>query len=98
MYSRDEQFVRSLECYFCVYFPRCFATREINTQMNPLVSAETVRHLGTYIILSLPLSLSLSLSIYLYIYIYIYIYICLALTSLENIPRMSIQYGPRGTQ
>ena len=43
-YSCDKLFLRSLEC-FCVYFPHCFATREINTvKNNPLVSAETVRH------------------------------------------------------
>ena len=30
----DELFLRSLECYFCVYFPRCFATREINTKIT----------------------------------------------------------------
>ena len=34
MYCRDELFLRSLECYFCVYFPRCFATREINTKIT----------------------------------------------------------------
>ena len=33
-HSRDELFLRSLECYFCVYFPRCFATREINTKIT----------------------------------------------------------------
>ena len=27
MYSRHEPFLRSLECYFGIYFPRCFATR-----------------------------------------------------------------------
>ena len=34
MYSRDEPFLRSLECYFDIYFPRCFATREINTKIT----------------------------------------------------------------
>ena len=34
MYSRDELFLRSRECYFGVYFPCCFATREINTKMK----------------------------------------------------------------
>ena len=34
MYSRDELFLRSLECYFGIYFPRCFATREINTKIT----------------------------------------------------------------
>ena len=34
MYSRDELFLRSLECYFWIYFPRCFATREINTKIT----------------------------------------------------------------
>ena len=35
MYSRDELFLRSFKCYL----------------NNPLVSAETVRHSSTYIIL-----------------------------------------------
>ena len=34
MYYRDELFLRSVECYFDVYFPRCFATREINTKIT----------------------------------------------------------------
>ena len=34
MYSCDELFMRSLECYFGVYFPRCCATREINTKIT----------------------------------------------------------------
>ena len=34
MYSRDELFLGSLECYFGIYFPRCFATREINTKIQ----------------------------------------------------------------
>ena len=34
MYSRDELFQCSLECYFCVYFSRCFATWEINTKIT----------------------------------------------------------------
>ena len=34
MYSRDELFLRSPERYFGVYFPRCFATREINTKIT----------------------------------------------------------------
>ena len=52
MYSRDELFLHSLECYFGVYFPRCFATREINTKITlSLVSAETIRHSSTYIII-----------------------------------------------
>ena len=34
MYCRDELSLCSLECYFCVYFPRCFATREINTKIT----------------------------------------------------------------
>ena len=32
MYPRDELFLRSLECYFGVHFPCCFATQEINTK------------------------------------------------------------------
>ena len=43
MYCRDELCLHSPECYFGVYFPRCFASREINTW--------TVRHSSTYIIL-----------------------------------------------
>ena len=35
MYSCDELFMRSIECYFGVYFPRCCATREINTKITP---------------------------------------------------------------
>ena len=34
MYSRDKLFTRSLECYFGVHFPRCRATREINTKIT----------------------------------------------------------------
>ena len=34
MYSRHELFLCSLECYFCNYFRRCFATREINTKIT----------------------------------------------------------------
>ena len=41
MYSHDELFLRSLECYFGVY---------LNTKIT-LMSAETVRHSSTYIIL-----------------------------------------------
>ena len=41
MYSRDELLLRSIECYFGVY----------KHQNNPLVSAETVHHESTYIIL-----------------------------------------------
>ena len=32
MHSCDELFLRTLECYFGVYFPHCFATRETNTK------------------------------------------------------------------
>ena len=34
MYSIDERFQRSREDYFCVYFPSCEATREINTKIT----------------------------------------------------------------
>ena len=34
MHSSDKLFLRSLECYFCIYFPRCSATREINTKIT----------------------------------------------------------------
>ena len=42
MYSRDELFLRLLECHFCVFDKH---------QNKPLVSAEAVRHPSTYIIL-----------------------------------------------
>ena len=53
MYSSDELFQRSGEGYFGVYFLSCEATREINTKKHTRVSAETVRHESTYIILFL---------------------------------------------
>ena len=53
MYSSDELFQRSREGYFGVYFPSCEATREINIKNNTRVSAETVCHESTYIILFL---------------------------------------------
>ena len=34
MHSRVKLFLRSLQCYFGIYFPRCFATREINTKIT----------------------------------------------------------------
>ena len=34
MHSRDDLFMRSLKCHFGVYFPRCFATQEINTKIT----------------------------------------------------------------
>ena len=37
MYSRDDLFIRQLECYFCqfgVCFPRCFTTRETDTKIK----------------------------------------------------------------
>ena len=34
MYSSDESFQRSQECYFGVYFLSCKATREINTKIT----------------------------------------------------------------
>ena len=34
VYSRDELFMRPRECQFGVYFPRCFATRQINTKIT----------------------------------------------------------------
>ena len=45
MYSRDELFLRSVECYFV------FISHKNKHKNNPLVSAETVRHYSTYIIL-----------------------------------------------
>ena len=52
MYSHDELFSCSLECYFGVYFPRCFATRdqEINTKITFSWLRKKVRHLSPYII------------------------------------------------
>ena len=35
MYSRDELFMHSLQCYFGVYLSHCFPTREINTKITP---------------------------------------------------------------
>ena len=35
MHSHNELFLCSLECYLGIYFPRCFATREINTKITP---------------------------------------------------------------
>ena len=43
MYSSDELLQRSREGNFCVYFPSCEATRQINTRIT-WVSGETVRH------------------------------------------------------
>ena len=34
MYSHDELFMRSVECCFGAYFPRCCATRKINTKIT----------------------------------------------------------------
>ena len=45
MYARDELFLRSLEWYFGIY--------SNEPKINPLVSAETVRHSSTYITLSI---------------------------------------------
>ena len=53
MYSSNELFQRSREGYFCVYFPSCEATMDINAKNNNRVGAETVRHESTYIILFL---------------------------------------------
>ena len=51
MYFRDELFLRSLECYFCVLFPSLLHKSGNKHQNNPLVSVETVRHSSSYIIL-----------------------------------------------
>ena len=51
MYFHGEPFLHWLKCYFSVYVPGCFATREINTKNNTPMSAETVHHSTTYIIL-----------------------------------------------
>ena len=34
MYSHEKLFLCSPKCYFCVYFPCCFATQEINTKIT----------------------------------------------------------------
>ena len=34
MYSCNKLFMRSLECYLGIYFPRCCATLEINTKIT----------------------------------------------------------------
>ena len=51
MYSRDGLFLRSLDGSFGIYFPRCFATREMNTKITLSWALETVRHSSTYIII-----------------------------------------------
>ena len=58
MYSCDELFMRSLECYSCVYFPRYCATREINNKITLswahkqfATRVHTLFYASTYIIL-----------------------------------------------
>ena len=54
MYSSDELFQRSRECYFGVYlFPELRSNEGNKHQNNIWVSAETVRYESTYIILFL---------------------------------------------
>ena len=49
MYSLDEVFLRSLECYISVYFPSCFASWEINTKITPWTQKQFVTiHLSLY--------------------------------------------------
>ena len=50
MYSRDEMFLRSLECFLCL-FPSLLRNSGNKHRNNPLVSVETVRHSSTYFIL-----------------------------------------------
>ena len=52
MYSRDELSLCSLEHYFVLITLVASQLGKINIKNNPLVSAETVRHSSTYIILS----------------------------------------------
>ena len=51
MYSRGGLLLRSPECYFWCLFPSLLRISGNKHQNNPLVSAETVRHSSTYIIL-----------------------------------------------
>ena len=53
MYSSDESFQRSREGYFWCLFPELRSNEGNKYQNNPRVSAETVRHESTYIILFL---------------------------------------------
>ena len=50
MYSREELFLRSIELFLCL-FPSLLRNSGNKHKNNPLVSAETVRHSSTYIIL-----------------------------------------------
>ena len=50
MYSRDELFRRPFECYFGVYFPRCFATRGINTKITLSCAWWALKHYSLFII------------------------------------------------
>ena len=50
MYSRDELFLRSIECYFWCLFPSLLHNSGNKQKNKPLVSAETVRHSSTFII------------------------------------------------
>ena len=51
MHSRNELFMRSLECNFWHSFPSLLCNSGNKHQNNTLVSAWTVRHSSTYIIL-----------------------------------------------
>ena len=53
MYSSDELFQRSREGYFLCLFPELRNNKENEHKNNTRVSAETVRHESTYIILFL---------------------------------------------
>ena len=53
MYSSDKLFQRSREGYFCVLFPELRSNKGNKHKNNPLVSAETIRHSSTFIILFL---------------------------------------------
>ena len=53
MYSSDESFQRSREGYFWCLFPELRSNEGNKYQNNTPVSAETVRHESTYIILFL---------------------------------------------
>ena len=53
MYSSNEVLQRSWEGYFGVYFPSCFATREINTKIALEWVQKPFGHDSTYIVLFL---------------------------------------------
>ena len=76
MYSRHEPFLRSLECYFGIYFPRCFATQDINTKITLSWALKRfVTRVHTLFSMHFLYNAYIYMRIYMYMYIYIYIYI-----------------------